>query len=1475
MGLNKAILTGAIAILALLSFLPRAKADVIETFTYTGPAYSYADCLALFVPSSQCYSSGSITASVTVVLPSSNYTGGFVSNWLLAFSMSGSGVGSLNNNLSEANFQFTNGQITAWQLTAGDPSNMTLTTRWGNGDYDQAALYSSGVLVKAGIVLHPPRGFWTGSKAIGIACARPGGCAVGEPIDLGSGNVFDQITDYTTSGQNPLALRRYYNSLAALDTYALAMGSNWRLNFDRYLHIISPSAVIAERSDGSILGFYSAGSWTTDTDVSYKLNTVGSTWVLTDADDTVETYSSAYGRGRLDSIKFRNGYTQILNYNSSGRIANVTDSYNRSLGFNYSSAGLLVGVTTPDFLTLSYGYLHFTSANQDVLSSVSYNTSPATSQSYLYENLNYPFALTGVVDENGSRYATWAYNNLGQGISSQFAGGAELTQISYNSTTGERVVIGPLGIQQTYKFTVLQGVPKITEIYRAANGNVAAAARRISYDSNGYLNSQTDWNGNLTTYVNNVNGDPITINEAVGSAVARTTMISYSSVWPNLPYMIYQPQLITTLNFDSSGRLLNRSLKDQASQSVPYFTSGTVRNWNYTWNSTGQLLTAQLPRSDVVAKMTYAYSGGTLTSSTDALGHSSTVLTYTSGGLPLTITDPNGVLTSYVYNARNWLTSSILFMASGGNLTTSLQYDSAGNVIKYTLPDNSYLSYGYDAAHRLTSITNILGESQVVTLNSAGGVTQQLWKDSSALTKRQWAATYDAMGRILTSVGGMGQTTTFGYDSNSNILTIMDPLSQVNTLQYDSLNRNTTFKDPATNLTSFTYNTDNNVLSVTDPRSKVTNYTYDGFGEMIREVSPDRGTTVLKFDSDGNVSQMTEANGYVTNMTYDALDRILTRTYPADATLRAAFTYDQAGHGQGILQLTSASDQVGNLSLNYEERGLPTANNRTMTGGNAYNTAFSYDSAGRYKTITYASSGWMVSYVRDSAGQVTSVTNKPPSGSAVNIVTSVTHMPFGPVKSMTWGNAVTDARTYDLDYRTTDIKDVGTGNIYYSSYGYNANDNITSILDNVAAINNQTLKYNSAGWLNYASGSYGTNINLTYDSAGNRTAFGATAYTISSTSNRMTVANGSAFSYTSSGNITAMGASPTFTYNKANQMATAVVSGTTSTYGYDAFGQRLSAKVGTTPTRVLTYANSNILTETSSGTKYDYVYLEDGFPIAVVAPGTSTVSYIHTDYLGTPQKATNSSKTTVWTGNYDPNGAATLTTSINMNLRFRGQIADVTGFNHNGFRDYNSNKLTGGGRYLQSDPIGLWGGINTYTYVDNNPYMWTDRFGLEQGLDDFEKDKLLEQVANKQGMSLAEAKMRVGRLNDPTLETELKTYEQGATANFRMRPAPTTPVEPAGQCTITPTKPVGIPSNWIEKPSGKNGGMQYINPMNSNDRVRVMPADLESPYPHQHVPYVIDQNGSFRNVNGNPIYAPEPGKTPEAHIPYDQFQFRR
>ena len=149
-------------------------------------------------------------------------------------------------------------------------------------------------------------GHWSSSKSFGIACNayHQGAGSCGEPIDLGSGNVFDQVTDYETVGPNKLSLIRYYNSTTIPSTSATSMGTNWRTNYDRYLHVYS-SGVVAERPDGQQIGFTSSsGTYTPDSDVDIKLTVSGSTWTLTDHDDTVETYTSSGGLGTLNRSRY-------------------------------------------------------------------------------------------------------------------------------------------------------------------------------------------------------------------------------------------------------------------------------------------------------------------------------------------------------------------------------------------------------------------------------------------------------------------------------------------------------------------------------------------------------------------------------------------------------------------------------------------------------------------------------------------------------------------------------------------------------------------------------------------------------------------------------------------------------------------------------------------------------------------------------------------------------------------------------------------------------------------------------------------------------------------------------------------------------------------------------------------------------------------------------------------------------------------
>jgi RHS repeat-associated protein len=78
---------------------------------------------------------------------------------------------------------------------------------------------------------------------------------------------------------------------------------------------------------------------------------------------------------------------------------------------------------------------------------------------------------------------------------------------------------------------------------------------------------------------------------------------------------------------------------------------------------------------------------------------------------------------------------------------------------------------------------------------------------------------------------------------------------------------------------------------------------------------------------------------------------------------------------------------------------------------------------------------------------------------------------------------------------------------------------------------------------------------------------------------------------------------------------------------------------------------------------------------------------------------------------FDPFGReVTIAGLAAMPLRFPGQYADPeTGYSYNYFRDYDPRI----GRYLQSDPIELYGGLNLYSYAENNPVVNFDLYGLD------------------------------------------------------------------------------------------------------------------------------------------------------------------
>ena len=560
-----------------------------------------------------------------------------------------------------------------------------------------------------------------------------------------------------------------------------------------------------------------------------------------------------------------------------------------------------------------------------------------------------------------------------------------------------------------------------------------------------------------------------------------------------------------------------------------------------------------------------------------------------------------------------------------------------------------------------------------------------------------------------------GRVYYFKYDNQGNLTSVDGPLSgtgDTTTNTYDALNRLTRVTNPLSGQVNYGYNALDQLTSVTDPRSLLTTYTRDGLDNLNQQVSPDTGTTGNTYDAAGNLLTSTDAKGQVTNYTSDALNRVASIAYQGGIT--HGYQYDSGTNGKG--RLTQLTEPNSTTQYAYDAKGRLTTETRTINAV-AYAMGYTYDGSGRLSGLTYPS-GRTVAYTFDSLGRIQGINTT--QGSSQPVVSNVAYYPFGAVQGFTFGNSQTYTRGIDQDGRIASY----TLGAQSFAVGYDNASRITFINEITNPPNSNTYGYDLLDRLTSAV-LPSTPYSFGYDAVGNRltktVGAGSSTYTPAATSNRLssiTPSSGPVRTYThdANGAVTADGIN-TYTYDTRGRMIQTVsVIGTTN-YQVNAVGQRIR-KTNSLGDSVYHYdAQGKLIAETSpTGTvQKEFIYLGD-LPVAVI-DAAGALYFIHADHLDTPRLISNATSQVVWRwdhtepfgadmANGNPSGLGT----FEFNLRLPGQYFDKeTNTHYNYFRDYDPAI----GRYVQSDPIGLEGGINTYSYVAANPLGYIDPLGLQ------------------------------------------------------------------------------------------------------------------------------------------------------------------
>ncbi|MFJ5268379.1 LamG-like jellyroll fold domain-containing protein [Streptomyces sp. NPDC088358] len=869
--------------------------------------------------------------------------------------------------------------------------------------------------------------------------------------------------------------------------------------------------VLSETLYGDASG-HPAGWWKLDQDSGTH---------ITDSSGTGNTGTAGAGVTWSDSAaKFAGTTSGAGNVvDTTGPVLDTTASYTVSAWVNLADTStyrtfVAQGGTNRASFYLQYSKqdnaYRFHAANADAASPTAFYDATATAA----PTLNTWTHLVGVFDAatgamklyvNGAQAGSGTNTTPWTGTGPLSIGGTERA----DGTTSD-VVAGSVGDVQVYQRAL--SAADVTSLYGKGRtggtvGSSTEQTTKYTYDKRGLPTSTTDAEHNTTTYAYDEAG-----NLAVSTA----------------PAVQSEPDGTT------------------AATVHPVTTSG--------FNTFGEGVEEEDPNG-LVTTTVYDANGDKV---------SETLPSYTPAGA----SQPDAGTTVWTYDSEGNQTSEV----SPGGRTTSSLYDQMGNLAQITAPDGTKTHAVYDPDGEQLSATDATGAQTQATYDYLGrqltSTTMERYPSTRTLTTtNSYAVTtgnpYGAHTASTTSAGGV--TSSYAYNRAGDITSVTDGAGNTTRFGYD-FEGNTT----KTTLADGTW-TETDYDASDDPTAT---RQYDASGTKLSEISQ-------QYDGVGNLVASTDANQHTTRWTYDASGAITQQVEPVDAStsITTSFGYDAAGNrtrftdGRGnswrytytpwgqqekVIEPTTAkygSAADSTTTFAYDADGRMTT--ATLPGG--VTTSMTYDVNGQLKTMSgagadaataqrsfdYDANGRVLSADTDAAGIAGAVDHQDATHDAF------TYDDRGDVLTAT-GSAGTSGFTYNDDASMLTRTDAaGT-----TSYGYDTAGRMSSLND--AATGTQlTLSY---GQLNELK-------SIRYGSTGQTRTFGYnTSHELTSdvlVQGASTVAS-FGYDYDKNGNLTSKtttgvsgASSNTYTYDWSDRLTSWNNGSTTTSYAYDASGNRI------------------------------------------------------------------------------------------------------------------------------------------------------------------------------------------------------------------------------------------------------------------------------------------------------------------------------